>query len=97
MIGHQSSSQEVGEQSYELRRSTRVRKAKTLRSDEIDSHNISFYLIEGTNESVLKIIPLVLQVKDDPKMFKEAMASHDAAFWKYAINDEMNFIMSNHT
>ncbi|MGP9012783.1 hypothetical protein ACT03K_23680, partial [Enterobacter kobei] len=54
LIGHQSSSQEVGEQSYELRRSTRVRKAKILRSDEIDSQNISFYLVEGTNKRVLK-------------------------------------------
>ena len=97
LIGHQSSSQEVGEQSYELRRSTRVRKAKTLRSDEIDSQSISFYLVEGTNERVLKTIPLVLQVEDDPKTFKEAMASRDAAFWKDAINDEMNSIMSNHT
>ena len=36
-------------------------------------------------------------MEDDPKTFKEAMASRDAAFWKDAINDEMDSIMSNHT
>ncbi|GJS12102.1 zinc finger, CCHC-type containing protein [Tanacetum coccineum] len=36
-------------------------------------------------------------VKDDPKIFVEAMKSRDVAFWKEAINDEMNFIMDNNT
>ena len=33
----------------------------------------------------------------DPKTFDEAMKSHDASFWKEAINDEMNSIMGNNT
>ena len=33
----------------------------------------------------------------DPKTFDEAMKSHDASFWKEAINDEMNAIMGNNT
>nr|GFA44074.1 hypothetical protein [Tanacetum cinerariifolium] len=34
---------------------------------------------------------------DDPKTFDEAMKSQDVAFWKEAINDEMDFIMGNNT
>nr|GEY20364.1 hypothetical protein [Tanacetum cinerariifolium] len=35
-------------------------------------------------------------VEDDPKTFDEAMKSRDVAFWKEAINDEMDSIMGNH-
>ncbi|GJS85107.1 zinc finger, CCHC-type containing protein [Tanacetum coccineum] len=34
---------------------------------------------------------------NDPKTFDEAMKSHDVAFWKEAINDEMDSIMGNNT
>ncbi|GJT17438.1 zinc finger, CCHC-type containing protein [Tanacetum coccineum] len=34
---------------------------------------------------------------DDPKTFDEAMKSQDVAFWKEAINDEMDSIMGNNT
>ena len=40
---------------------------------------------------------LFLQVEDDPKTYKEAVASRNASFWKDAIQDEMDSIMSNHT
>ncbi|GJX28109.1 zinc finger, CCHC-type containing protein [Tanacetum coccineum] len=33
----------------------------------------------------------------DPRTFDEAMQSRDVAFWKEAINDEMDSIMENHT
>nr|GEW12412.1 zinc finger, CCHC-type [Tanacetum cinerariifolium] len=36
-------------------------------------------------------------VEDDPNTFDEAMKSQDVAFWKKAINDEMDFIMGNNT
>nr|GEV73399.1 zinc finger, CCHC-type [Tanacetum cinerariifolium] len=36
-------------------------------------------------------------VEDDPKTFDETMMSQDAAFWKEAINDEMDSIMGNNT
>ncbi|GJW53171.1 ribonuclease H-like domain-containing protein [Tanacetum coccineum] len=36
-------------------------------------------------------------IKDDPKIFDEAMKSQDVAFWKEAINDEMDSIMGNNT
>ncbi|GKA77293.1 zinc finger, CCHC-type containing protein [Tanacetum coccineum] len=34
---------------------------------------------------------------DDPKTLDEAMKSHDVAFWKEAINDEMDSFMGNNT
>ncbi|GJV74865.1 zinc finger, CCHC-type containing protein [Tanacetum coccineum] len=36
-------------------------------------------------------------VEDDPKTFDEAMKSQDVAFWKEAINDEMDSITGNNT
>ncbi|GKA45450.1 zinc finger, CCHC-type containing protein [Tanacetum coccineum] len=36
-------------------------------------------------------------VEDGPKTFDEAIKSQDVAFWKEAINDEMDFIMDNNT
>ncbi|GKD76345.1 zinc finger, CCHC-type containing protein, partial [Tanacetum coccineum] len=36
-------------------------------------------------------------VEDDLKTFDEAMKSQDLAFWKEAINDKMDSIMSNNT
>nr|GFC94650.1 zinc finger, CCHC-type [Tanacetum cinerariifolium] len=38
-----------------------------------------------------------INVDDDPKIFDEAMKSQDVAFWKEAINDEMDSIMGNNT
>ncbi|GJZ49493.1 zinc finger, CCHC-type containing protein [Tanacetum coccineum] len=35
--------------------------------------------------------------KDDPKTFNEAMKSRDVAFWKEAINDEIDSIICNNT
>nr|GFC23780.1 zinc finger, CCHC-type [Tanacetum cinerariifolium] len=39
----------------------------------------------------------LMSIEDDPKTFDEAMKSQDVAFWKEAINDEIDFIMSNNT
>nr|GEV83510.1 zinc finger, CCHC-type [Tanacetum cinerariifolium] len=36
-------------------------------------------------------------VEDDPKIFDEATKSQDVAFWKEAINDEIDSIMGNNT
>ena len=45
---------------------------------------------------VLNKIPIVFNTEDDPKTFKDqAMASRDSAFWKEAVNDEMDSILSN--
>ncbi|RVW62250.1 Retrovirus-related Pol polyprotein from transposon TNT 1-94 [Vitis vinifera] len=87
----------VVEQPIVPQKSQRVRKEKVLGSDEIDSQRISFYLVEGNREDIIRKIPIVLQIEEDPKTYKEAMASRDVAFWKEAINDEMDSIMSNQT
>ncbi|PKI59228.1 hypothetical protein CRG98_020391 [Punica granatum] len=43
------------------------------------------------------MIPIMLNVEGDPQTYGEAMASRDAAFWKEAINDEMDSILFNNT
>ena len=37
----------------------------------------------------------MLNTKEDPKAYKEAILSRDTSFWREAINDEMDSIMSN--
>ena len=36
-------------------------------------------------------------IESDPLTYEEAMTSQDAAFWKEAINDEMDSIVGNKT
>ncbi|KAK3023654.1 hypothetical protein RJ639_043180 [Escallonia herrerae] len=71
-------------------------KEKILDPDFIDSQAIAF-LVEGDRENILKEIPMLLNMEDDPKTYSEAMASRDVAFWKEAINDEMDSILCNNT
>ena len=80
----------------EPRRSQRARKEKNLGSDFISSQALVF-LLEGSRTEVLNKIPIVLNVEDDPKTYSEAIASRDSAFWKEAINDEMDSLLSNGT
>ena len=58
---------------------------------------ISFYLVKGDRKNILRKIPIVLQIKEDPKIYKEAMTSRYASFWKEGMNDELDSIMSNQT
>ncbi|GJR32583.1 zinc finger, CCHC-type containing protein [Tanacetum coccineum] len=51
----------------------------------------------GTRDEVFDQHSYCFNVEDDPKTFDEAMKSHDVAFWKEAINDEMDSIMGNNT
>nr|AAU90333.1 Putative gag and pol polyprotein, identical [Solanum demissum] len=39
----------------------------------------------------------VFNVGDDPLTLKEALSSHDSIFWKEAVNDEMESLISNKT
>ncbi|GJY44654.1 zinc finger, CCHC-type containing protein [Tanacetum coccineum] len=43
------------------------------------------------------VVPEEITEEDGPKIFDEAIKSQDVAFWKEAINDEMDFIMDNNT
>ena len=66
-------------------------------SDFIDSQSIVF-LVEGDNYNrVINKIPILLNVEDAPKTYKEAITSRNSAFWKEAIDDEMNSLISNGT
>uniref|UniRef100_A0A2N9J2D4 Uncharacterized protein n=1 Tax=Fagus sylvatica TaxID=28930 RepID=A0A2N9J2D4_FAGSY len=80
----------------EQRRSQRVRKEKDFGPDFI-SYQVNVYLVEGNREKVLSKLPFVGNVEEDPNTYSEAMASRDAAFWREAINDEMDSILSNNT
>ncbi|XP_023880710.1 uncharacterized protein LOC111993088 [Quercus suber] len=53
------------------------------------------YATDGNRQVVLNKILIVFNTDDDPKTFKEAMASRDSASRKEVINDEMDSILSN--
>ena len=46
-------------------------------------------------DKVLNKILIILNTKEDPKCFNEAMSSRDPTFWKEAVNDEIDPILSN--
>ncbi|GKF70425.1 hypothetical protein Tco_0203482, partial [Tanacetum coccineum] len=68
-------------------------------------------LVNGTEDIGCSVVPeevteedkvsdqhsYCFNVEDDPKIFDEAMKSQDVAFWKEAINDEIESIMGNNT
>ena len=62
----------------------------------MSSHAIVF-LFEGNSDIVLNKNLILLNIEEDPKKFKEIVASRDVAFWKEAINDEIDSILSNNT
>ncbi|GJW84869.1 zinc finger, CCHC-type containing protein [Tanacetum coccineum] len=53
--------------------------------------------VEGTRDEVSDQHSYCFNVGDELKTFEEAMKSQDVAFWKEAINDEMDSIMGNNT
>ena len=75
----------------EVRKSKRIRKAKSFGPD------FQLYLVEGSRESLETQASYCYHMEEDPKSFDEAMKSHDAAFWKEAVNDEMDSILGNNT
>ncbi|GJT64928.1 zinc finger, CCHC-type containing protein [Tanacetum coccineum] len=87
----------MAESSSAPRRSERARKERNLDPDFIDSQAI-IILVEGNNENnVINKIPVLLNVKDAPKTYKEAITSRNFAFWKEAIDNEMDSLVSNNT
>jgi hypothetical protein len=78
----------------EQRRSQRVRKEKDFGPDFI-SYQVNVYLVEGNRETVLNKLPFVGNEEEDPNTYSEAMALRDASFWRVAVNDEMDSILSN--
>ncbi|GJW18967.1 zinc finger, CCHC-type containing protein [Tanacetum coccineum] len=54
-------------------------------------------LLRKTRDEVSDKYSYCFNVGGDPNSFHEAMKSQDVAFWKEAINDEMDSIMGNNT
>ncbi|GKE20134.1 zinc finger, CCHC-type containing protein, partial [Tanacetum coccineum] len=73
------------------------RKIKRNRTSKNFVPEFQLYLIEGTKDEVSDQHSNCFNVEDDPKIFDEAMKSQDVAFWKEAINDEMESIKGNTT
>ncbi|GJR97498.1 zinc finger, CCHC-type containing protein [Tanacetum coccineum] len=75
----------------ELRKSKRHRTSKDFRPE------FQLYLIEEIRDEVSYQHSYCFNIEDDPKTFDEAMKSQNVAFWKEAINDEIDSIMGNNT
>ncbi|GKC38403.1 zinc finger, CCHC-type containing protein [Tanacetum coccineum] len=74
-----------------------LRNSKRNRTPMDFGHEFQLYLIEGIRDDVSDQHSCCFNVEDDPKIFDEAMKSQDVAFWKEAINDEIDSIMGNNT
>ncbi|GJZ63047.1 zinc finger, CCHC-type containing protein [Tanacetum coccineum] len=74
-----------------------LRKSKRNRTPKDFGPEFQLYLIEGTRDEVSDQHSYCFNVEDDPKTFDEAIKSQDVAFWKEAVNDEMDSIMGNNT
>nr|GFA21657.1 hypothetical protein [Tanacetum cinerariifolium] len=72
-----------------LRKSTRTRKAKSFGFD------FQLYLVEGTRDKTLSQREYCFIIEEDPRTLSEAMASRDVAFWKEAVQSELDSIMHN--
>ena len=56
---------------------------------------MNVYLVKGNREKVISKFPFVGNVEEDPNTYSEIMASKDAAFWRVAVNDEMDSMLSS--
>nr|GEW28416.1 zinc finger, CCHC-type [Tanacetum cinerariifolium] len=74
-----------------------LRKSKRHRTPKDFGPEFQLYLIEGTRDEISDQHSYCFNVEDDPKTFDKAMKSQDVAFWKEAINDQIDSIMGNNT
>ena len=72
-------------------------RSKRARIEKSFSPDFVVYLVEGTRNSLNRQIMVSFVMEQDPLTFEEAMKSNDSAFWKEAVNDEMDSIMGNKT
>ncbi|GJW48319.1 zinc finger, CCHC-type containing protein [Tanacetum coccineum] len=75
----------------------KLRKNKRNRTPKKFGPEFQLYLTKGTRDEVSNQYSYCFNVEDDLKIFDEAMKSQDVAFWKEAINDEMDSILGNNT
>ncbi|GJY20502.1 zinc finger, CCHC-type containing protein, partial [Tanacetum coccineum] len=81
----------------EIVQQSEPRKSKRHRTPKDFGPEFQLYLVEGTRDEVSNQHSYSFNVEDNPKTFNEAMKSEDVAFWKEAINDEMDSIIGNNT
>nr|GFB23247.1 zinc finger, CCHC-type [Tanacetum cinerariifolium] len=91
VVSERVTDETVQQSEPELKKSKRQRTPKDFRLE------FQLYLIERTRDEISDQHSCCFNVEDDPKTFDEAMKSQDVAFWKEAINDEMDSIMRNNT
>nr|GEW35438.1 zinc finger, CCHC-type [Tanacetum cinerariifolium] len=73
------------------RKSTRTKKAKSFGFD------FQLYLVKGTRNKTLSQREYCFIIEEDPRTLSEAMTSRDVAFWKEAVQSEIDSIMHNDT
>jgi hypothetical protein len=76
---------------FEIRRSKRMRKEKSFGLDFI------VYLVGGSRDSSCKQKMISPNIKLDHLTYEEAMKFQDSAFWREAVNDEIDSLIGNNT
>ncbi|GJR10014.1 zinc finger, CCHC-type containing protein [Tanacetum coccineum] len=82
--------EEVTEEVVTQQPELKLRKSKRNTTPKNFGPGFQLYLTEGTRDEVSDQHSYCFNVDDDPKIFDEAIKSHYVAFWKKAINDEMD-------
>lgn len=70
-------------------------KSKRGRIEKSFSPDFQLYFVEGSRDEIGFKYSYCYHIDDEPRNFNEAMTSNDVAFWKEAVNDEMDSIMGN--
>ncbi|GJT03094.1 zinc finger, CCHC-type containing protein [Tanacetum coccineum] len=89
-----SNEDQIGETLIETPTTHRSNRARVAKSFEFD---FQLYLVEGSRDEIGPQYSYCYSIEEDPRTFDEAIQSCDVAFWKEAINDEMESIMENNT
>ncbi|GJV41156.1 zinc finger, CCHC-type containing protein [Tanacetum coccineum] len=84
--------EEVTEEVVTQQPELKLRKSKRNTTPKNFGPGFQLYLTEGTRDEVSDQHSYCFNVDDDPKIFDEAIKSHYVAFWKKAINDEMDSV-----
>nr|GEU66195.1 hypothetical protein [Tanacetum cinerariifolium] len=77
-------SNDVTSETPEPRKGKRARKAKSYGSD------CQLYLVKGSRYQIGSQYSYCYSIEEDPRNYNEATQSRDAAFWKEAIDDEID-------
>jgi hypothetical protein len=68
-----------------------------MRKEKSFGPNFIVYLVQGSRDSSCKQKMIPPNIKLDLLTYEEAMKSQDSAFWREAINDEIDSLIGNNT